>query len=403
VKNSGPNLDCFVNNEFARKLYFSKLYEADGEGTVSQGSKYLPPEFAEAEALGKFCSEVHRNGDAGYAGTAAVAQDLWHFIQVRAASQGRRANRATLNYYGASYGTVIGSTFAALYPNRVRRMILDGVVDANVWYQGLDFGDFRQADECVESFFDTCYMAGLRCAFNKGAKSREEIRDRFDAVLKDLEAYPIPVFNPRLVSMPVVVTIDHIRDLVFDALYNPTKSFPRVAAIFEELERRDATLFVKSKGLGQVTMKTMEGMCSLGDGVIDSQKESRDNRKKKPRRESTMETLIIPAIDAHGRYNVSNTAMWNEHKRLRVRPKYHTEVLMQGPPFYRALSISPPKSQMFDGKSMSSRLLFQSSLVSHNCRFQVRRADQDIDTYPLSHEPTRSDHPLCAENVDTLY
>jgi pimeloyl-ACP methyl ester carboxylesterase len=40
-----------------------------------------------------------------------------------------------INYYGFSYGTYIGEVYATLHPDRVRRMILDGVVDpGRVWY-----------------------------------------------------------------------------------------------------------------------------------------------------------------------------------------------------------------------------------------------------------------------------
>ncbi len=34
-----------------------------------------------------------------------------------------------LNYYGASYGTYLGATYAALFPKRVGRMVLDGAID----------------------------------------------------------------------------------------------------------------------------------------------------------------------------------------------------------------------------------------------------------------------------------
>ena len=40
-----------------------------------------------------------------------------------------------INYYGFSYGTYIGQVYATLHPDRVRRMVLDGVVDPRrVWY-----------------------------------------------------------------------------------------------------------------------------------------------------------------------------------------------------------------------------------------------------------------------------
>ncbi|MGC4808927.1 alpha/beta fold hydrolase [Micromonospora sp. DT228] len=41
-----------------------------------------------------------------------------------------------INYYGFSYGTYLGQVYATRYPDRVRRMVLDGNVDPRtVWYQ----------------------------------------------------------------------------------------------------------------------------------------------------------------------------------------------------------------------------------------------------------------------------
>ncbi|MGA8726624.1 MAG: alpha/beta fold hydrolase [Acidimicrobiales bacterium] len=37
-----------------------------------------------------------------------------------------------INYYGLSYGTVLGSLYRQLYPNHVRSLVLDGAVDANL-------------------------------------------------------------------------------------------------------------------------------------------------------------------------------------------------------------------------------------------------------------------------------
>lgn len=43
---------------------------------------------------------------------------------------------AQINYYGFSYGTYLGQVYATLYPQRVRRMVLDSSVDPrDVWYQ----------------------------------------------------------------------------------------------------------------------------------------------------------------------------------------------------------------------------------------------------------------------------
>jgi pimeloyl-ACP methyl ester carboxylesterase len=41
-----------------------------------------------------------------------------------------------INYYGFSYGTYLGQVYSTLFPQRMRRMVLDGNVDARkVWYQ----------------------------------------------------------------------------------------------------------------------------------------------------------------------------------------------------------------------------------------------------------------------------
>ena len=34
-----------------------------------------------------------------------------------------------LDYFGASYGTQLGSTYAELFPDRVGRFVLDGAID----------------------------------------------------------------------------------------------------------------------------------------------------------------------------------------------------------------------------------------------------------------------------------
>jgi pimeloyl-ACP methyl ester carboxylesterase len=59
-----------------------------------------------------------------------------------------------INFYGFSYGTYLGQVYATQYPQRVRRMVLDGNVDPRrVWYQANLDQDIA-FDRNVKIYFD---------------------------------------------------------------------------------------------------------------------------------------------------------------------------------------------------------------------------------------------------------
>ena len=80
-----------------------------------------------------------------------------------------------LHYYGISYGTQLGSTYAAMFPDRVGRMILDGVLDPVEWTTGQDgeaatqpfsqrLGSGYGAWQALTAAFAECDRVGrLRC------------------------------------------------------------------------------------------------------------------------------------------------------------------------------------------------------------------------------------------------
>ena len=80
-----------------------------------------------AKAYAQACG---KNGGAllEHVKTTDTVQDM---DRIRAA-----LSRKQLNYYGFSYGTYLGQVYATLFPQRVRRMVLDANVDpTRVWYQ----------------------------------------------------------------------------------------------------------------------------------------------------------------------------------------------------------------------------------------------------------------------------
>jgi pimeloyl-ACP methyl ester carboxylesterase len=71
-----------------------------------------------------------------------------------------------INYYGFSYGTYIGQVYATLFPDRIRRMVLDSTVDpTGVWYQDNDAQDYafqgrQQAFFAWMAKYDSVYRLG---------------------------------------------------------------------------------------------------------------------------------------------------------------------------------------------------------------------------------------------------
>jgi pimeloyl-ACP methyl ester carboxylesterase len=68
-----------------------------------------------------------------------------------------------LTFYGASFGTFLGQTYANMFPRRVRAMVLDGVVDPVAWTTGTErqIANLRSdTDRVFEKFQALCERAG---------------------------------------------------------------------------------------------------------------------------------------------------------------------------------------------------------------------------------------------------
>jgi pimeloyl-ACP methyl ester carboxylesterase len=117
-----------------------------------------------ARGLTKLCNfQDDQDSILRFAGTPNVAQDMLSIVQAWdkwSAGLGRKperhqessletalpeldgangvasppSTRGKLVYWGFSYGTVLGATFATMFPEHVGRMVLDGVVNSDEWY-----------------------------------------------------------------------------------------------------------------------------------------------------------------------------------------------------------------------------------------------------------------------------
>lgn len=61
-----------------------------------------------------------------------------------------------LNWMGFSYGTKLGATYAELFPRRVGRMVLDGVVPTENTYEQEGIAHAKLSGQAIKSYFATC-------------------------------------------------------------------------------------------------------------------------------------------------------------------------------------------------------------------------------------------------------
>jgi pimeloyl-ACP methyl ester carboxylesterase len=94
------------------------------------------------------CAINNKDTEMKYVGTSAVVQDMIHFAEHQAALRGADPETAHINYFGTSYGTLLGSTLVGMYPERVRRVLPPLTKDGS--QTGLM--TLRMASGCSRSF-----------------------------------------------------------------------------------------------------------------------------------------------------------------------------------------------------------------------------------------------------------
>ncbi|KAJ5261089.1 alpha/beta-hydrolase [Penicillium angulare] len=234
VNNSGLYLDCFSEDTNTRSA-FNRLHRT-GQTNISSTS--FEEQYYSSSIYGEWCNDaVEKNySHSYYVTTPAVARDLLTFTEAEARLTGQSPSHAKLWAYGVSYGTVIGSTFASMFPDRVGRMVLDGVLNAEQYYENYWTDNVDQMDEAMETFSNFCHSAGVeRCSF--WGPTPANITARIDAIISQLLTSPIPLSGVEDSSLPTMVTYSDLKTLFLNTIYQPIALFPTMADILQDVER----------------------------------------------------------------------------------------------------------------------------------------------------------------------
>ncbi|KAI0422190.1 Alpha/Beta hydrolase protein [Xylaria grammica] len=160
--------------------------------------------------------------------------------------------KGKLVYWGFSYGTLLGATFASMFPNKVGRIVLDGVVHADHYVNPTWDSSVGDADAVWDKFFVYCAEQGTLCKFYRTGDDPEDVRKRFSETLSLLEEQPASVILPDT-NLPALVTASDVKKSIFFAgLYAPIVGFPVIAELLDHaLHNRLGHI---AKGAGMVSL-----------------------------------------------------------------------------------------------------------------------------------------------------
>lgn len=229
--------------------------------------------------------------------------------EVQNATQWRKGEEL-LQYWGFSYGTVLGATFAAMHPHRVKRVVLDGVCSSQAMYSGYWTANVLDTDRIMEKFFESCSQAGPeKCVFAIG-NTREEMKENLDRTLESLNTTRmiVPGSDTR---GPDTITYSDVMRLIKESLYDPIKYFPMLAEVLLNVSHGDGSVLADIKSGQQVSA------CSNDD----------DLSVYPPYKETLLETLAsISCTDGEDRSGLTKQDFFDYYGVLKRQSRWMADI-----------------------------------------------------------------------------
>lgn len=271
VNNTTPGFSCF-KDRISRQAWNVRK-QATGS-SIHDSEATFQMVWAEKRAIGMSCSVLNAtvpallvNGNehlGQYISTASVVRDILEIVERHGEWRERTVEKLvskdlvfeTINglrkrmawqkgeekllYWGFSYGTYLGESFASMQPHRVSRMVLDGVIDPNSYIRWDYSRDLQNIDQITKNFTISCHEAGPeKCALYRDGDSIK-IHTYLEEILEKIKDNPLATSTER---GPLVVTHSNVVSAMFNGYYSPFSSFERIARVAYDLSSGNTTSF----------------------------------------------------------------------------------------------------------------------------------------------------------------
>lgn len=126
----------------------------------------------------------------------------------------RALGEEQISYFGFSYGSELGATWATLFPDTVRAAVLDGASDPNADALESSLQQMRGFQESLETFLSRCDDIP-DCEFRQGGDATEAYLD----LMADLDAMPLEIDPDRPPVNRDVATVATIQAMYSENLW----------------------------------------------------------------------------------------------------------------------------------------------------------------------------------------
>ncbi|ROV94100.1 hypothetical protein VMCG_08220 [Cytospora schulzeri] len=230
VNGSSPQALCYPDQETRRAL---------GQARYTRVVEDSPEAYAFSKNHVRACADTM--GEHGlYINTPQTAADMNSILDA--------VGQKDMVYWGFSYGTLLGQTYAGLFPERSQRVIIDGVVNQFDWYDEIVSPEsLVDTENVMDGFFSECLKAGDNCTLSTLVESAEELAEKVLGFAEGIYEEPLSVY----INNTAYGLLDYSKILftgIFPSLYKPAQWYTLADRLARLLEGNATEAFLAYGG-----------------------------------------------------------------------------------------------------------------------------------------------------------
>ncbi|KAK5048250.1 hypothetical protein LTR84_005920 [Exophiala bonariae] len=213
--------NCSIGSMTGTEVIASKRDLGNLAGT-NLTELFLASGWDHAGQIADYCFDQVDHEIGSLIGTAFVARDMIEIVDAL-------GEDGLLRFYGWSYGSALGAYVAAMFPERVDRMVLDGNLNPHDYQSGTYQDLPTDTDEAFAGFLETCFNVTDDCALYSLVQPNTT-QDLLNAINNLLE----PLAQNATSSAEAFQTYFSFKSIFIQPLYYP-KQWPAFAQTLADL------------------------------------------------------------------------------------------------------------------------------------------------------------------------